>query len=178
MAGRDNHTGRKTMTNENLYLAGEGEGRQSPRDAALDRAIERLNIDWKGQFSTVYGPIQAYYFFWDRMGDVDYLNLEIVFSKNPKVCYQSLKRTIGKRHENFYNKDLLRLSLECVSAIFETVKKEGKIMRENGTMTEDTDKIASVSPKYMANIPCLQTALEITKETKYDRKLHKQHLHL
>lgn len=166
------------MTDVNLFLGGEGEGRQSPREVALDRALERLNIGWEGKFSTAFGPIGAHSFFWDRIGDIDYLNLQIVFSKNPKVCYQSLKRTIGKIHENFYNKDLLRLSSECVSDIFETVEKEGKIMRENGTMTEDTDKIASVSPKYMANIPCLQTALEITKETKYDRKLHKQHLHL
>ena len=132
------------MTDVNLFLGGEGEGRQSPREVALDRALERLNIGWEGKFSTAFGPIGAHSFFWDRIGDIDYLNLQIVFSKNPKVCYQSLKRTIGKIHENFYNKDLLRLSSECVSDIFETVEKEGKIMRENGTMTEDTDKIASV----------------------------------
>jgi len=132
------------MTDVNLYLGGVGEGQQSPREIALDRALERLNIEWEGKFSTAFGPIGAHSFFWDRIGDIDYLNLQIVFSKNPKVCYQSLKRTIGKIHENFYNKDLLRLSSECVSDIFETVEKEGKIMRENGTMTEDTDKIASV----------------------------------
>jgi hypothetical protein len=117
------------MTDKNLYLAEKGEGRQSPRDAALDSAVERLNREGEGHFSTDYGPIQAYYFFWDRVGDIDYLNLEIVFSKNPKVCYQSLKRTIGTRDKDFYYKDLLRLSLECVSDIFKTVEIEGKIER-------------------------------------------------
>lgn len=134
------------MTDVNLYLAGEGEGRQSPRDAALDRALERLNIDWKGQFSTAYGPIQAYYFFWDRIGDVDYLNLEIVFSKNPKVCYKSLKRTIRTRDKNFRNNDLIRLGLECVSDIFETVKKEGKIMRNPPSYTQKEEAIAYYDP--------------------------------
>jgi hypothetical protein len=88
-----------------------------------------LNREWEGHFSTDYGPIQVYYFFWDRVGDIDYLNLKIVFSKNPKVCYQSLKRTIGTRDKDFYYKDLLRLSLECVSDIFKTVESEGKIER-------------------------------------------------
>ncbi len=51
------------MTDVNLYLGGVGEGQQSPREIALDRALERLNIEWEGKFSTAFGPIGAHSFF-------------------------------------------------------------------------------------------------------------------